>query len=48
MSNNSTIAYYQSLLISYKEIKGLTEETDNAEQLLTIIELEEYNKEQRN
>ena len=48
MSNNSTVAYYQSFLVSYKGIKDLTEGTDNAEQLLTVIKLEKYNKEQGN
>ena len=48
MLNNSTVAYYQSFLIDYKGIKGLTEGIDNAEQFLTVIELEEYDKEQGN
>jgi hypothetical protein len=48
MLNNSTVAYYQSFLISYEGIEDQTEETDNAEQLLTAIELEKYNKKQGN
>jgi hypothetical protein len=48
MLNNSTVAYYQSFLISYEGIKGLTEEIDNTEQLLTVIKLKKYNKEQEN
>jgi hypothetical protein len=48
MSNNPTVAYYQSFLVSYEGIEGLTEGTDDAEQLLAAMELEEYDEEQGN